>query len=603
MPQSVIEARHLDKSFLDKASGKTIHALRDISCGLSPGRLNALVGPDGAGKTTFMRLITGLLAPDRGTLTVLGLDTSRDAQGVQDRISYMPQKFGLYEDLSVQENLDLYADLHNVPGAVRAKRFARLLEMTDLASFTARPAGKLSGGMKQKLGLACTLVRSPDLLLLDEPTVGVDPLSRRELWAILHRLVRDERLSVLVSTAYMDEAAQCGSVFIMHEGRFLAEGTPDELCAMSAGRCFSALPPKGSLARTLQAHLLDDTARVVDAVPQGGRVRLVLEEGTRPEDVPCLHGVAAHPEQPLVEDTFMLLLRQAHRAAAPSMEKDNPPASAEACRTLPEYSASAGENMAVSPGPDKETVIEVRDLVRRFGSFTAVANTSFSVARGEIFGLLGPNGAGKTTTFRMLCGLLPASSGYLRVAGENLRVAQAKARAKIGYVSQKFALYGNLSALENLEFFGGVYGLRGASLSRRINAVLGEFNLRGREHMPSGQLPGGYKQRLAMAAALLHEPEILFLDEPTSGIDPLARRAFWRRITNLAAGGTTVVVTTHFMEEAEYCDRMVIQDAGKLLAIGAPHDIRTAAGDAATMNEAFIRIVEKARAHVSGETA
>jgi ABC-2 type transport system ATP-binding protein len=257
---------------------------------------------------------------------------------------------------------------------------------------------------------------------------------------------------------------------------------------------------------------------------------------------------------------------------------------------------------ASTPADDSdEVVIEVKDLVRKFGDFTAVASTSFDVRRGEIFGLLGPNGAGKTTTFRMLCGLLPASSGFLQVAGVNLRTARAQARARIGYVSQKFALYGNLSVTENLQFFGGAYGLRGQHLRDRMQTVLQQFDLLGQENATSGQLPGGFKQRLAMATGLLHEPEILFLDEPTSGTDPLARREFWRRITALAAAGVTVIITTHFMEEAEYCDRIVIQDAGKVLAIGTPLEVRTQALNGEhgekriDMEQAFIGIVEKAR--------
>ena len=247
-------------------------------------------------------------------------------------------------------------------------------------------------------------------------------------------------------------------------------------------------------------------------------------------------------------------------------------------------------------------MIAVRDLVRKFGDFTAVASTSFDVRRGEIFGLLGPNGAGKTTTFRMLCGLLPATSGHLEVAGVDLRVARAKARARIGYVAQKFALYGNLSVRENLEFFAGAYGLRGAKAHARIDATITGFGLDPAAR--SGMLPVGYKQRLAMAAGLLHEPEIVFLDEPTSGIDPLTRRAFWRTITSLAESGVTIVVTTHFMEEAEYCDRIAIQDAGRMLALGTPAEVRRQAGDAASdMNDAFIAIVEANRARPAAEAA
>ena len=567
-----------------KGATRPVEAVRDVSLEVAAGALTALVGPDGAGKTTLLRMAAGLLAPSGGSLSVLGIDVAARPQEVQDRISYMPQRFGLYEDLSVQENMDLYADLHGVPADVRRERFARLLHMTDLARFTSRPAGKLSGGMKQKLGLACTLVRLPELLLLDEPTVGVDPLSRRELWEIVQQLVDEERLSVIVSTSYMDEAERCRQVFVMHEGRLLASGSPADLRSRAEGLCFTAMPRGGESARALQARLIDAQAVVVDAVPEGGHVRFIRRgDASDGALAQLLGGRPATPVPARLEDGFMMLLRAEATAAADRGGRDGHPAP-----------APHGEGAARATAGG-EAMIEVRDLVRKFGDFTAVASTSFSVARGEIFGLLGPNGAGKTTTFRMLCGLLPASSGFLQVAGVNLRHARAQARAKVGYVSQKFALYGNLTVQENLDFFGGAYGLYGKRLKQRTGQVLEEFQLRGQEHMPSGQLPGGFKQRLAMATSLLHEPEVLFLDEPTSGADPLARREFWRRITTLSAQGVTVVVTTHFMEEAEYCDRIVIQDAGKLLAIGTPFEVRTQAGNTGNMEDAFIAIVEKNR--------
>ena len=272
--ESVVRAEGLSRRFTGP-DGRPLVALDRVSLSVPRGQLTALVGPDGAGKTTLMRMMAGLLAPDEGSLHVLGLDVTRNAQAVQDRISYMPQRFGLYEDLSVQENLDLYADLHGVPQAVRRERFARLMAMTDLARFTARPAGKLSGGMKQKLGLACTLVRSPELLLLDEPSVGVDPLSRRDLWEILLQLVRDEQLSVVVSTAYMDEAERCAHVHVMNAGHVLANGTPQALAQRAQGLTFVATPPVGMAARMLQARLLDAVSTVVDAVPRGGRVRFI----------------------------------------------------------------------------------------------------------------------------------------------------------------------------------------------------------------------------------------------------------------------------------------------------------------------------------------
>jgi ABC-2 type transport system ATP-binding protein len=578
-----VAGRSLHKRFTLKASKQPVHALAGVSLEVPAGTLTALVGPDGAGKTTLLRLMAGLMRADEGELRVLGIDVSADPQAVQDRISYMPQRFGLYDDLSVQENLDLYADLHGVSKDKRRERYARLMEMTDLGRFTDRPAGKLSGGMKQKLGLACTLVRSPELLLLDEPTVGVDPLSRRELWQIVQQLVDDEKLSVIVSTAYLDEAERCSHVFVLREGKLLAEGTPAELRDHAQGQCFVAAPPDGEPPRLMQARLLDARQDIVDAVPQGGEVHFIRRQGTDDAALDALlAGAHAEPVPPRLEDGFMTLLRTQQVPA-------------------PNTAAVTTTGPAPIQGEPGEVVIEVKDLVRRFGDFVAVASTSFSVRRGEIFGLLGPNGAGKTTTFRMLCGLLPASGGQLRVAGVDLRHARAQARQRIGYVSQKFALYGNLTVRENLSFFGGAYGLRGQRLRDRMDTVLRQFDLERELDAPSGQLPGGYRQRLAMATGLLHEPEILFLDEPTSGADPLARREFWRRITALAEGGTTVVITTHFMEEAEYCDRIVIQDAGKVLAIGTPLEVRTQALDGEhaekriDMEQAFIGIVEKAR--------
>ena len=587
---SVVRAEGLTRRFTGP-DGRPLVALDRVSLSVTQGQLTALVGPDGAGKTTLMRMMAGLLAPEEGSLHVLGLDVTRNAQEVQDRISYMPQRFGLYEDLSVQENLDLYADLHGVPQAVRRERFARLMAMTDLARFTARPAGKLSGGMKQKLGLACTLVRSPELLLLDEPSVGVDPLSRRDLWEILLQLVRDEQLSVVVSTAYMDEAERCTHVHVMNAGHVLANGTPQALAQRAQGLTFVATPPVGMAARMLQARLLDAVSTVVDAVPRGGQVRFIRRPDVDEAALrPLLEDVEVHPRPAELEDAFMLMLRQHAEAAGGRSSSEGPPA-AGADRTL---HGQRNDEPTAPVADHAEPVIVVRDLVRRFGDFTAVASTSFEVRRGEIFGLLGPNGAGKTTTFRMLCGLLPATSGSLQVAGANLRVAPARARARIGYVAQKFSLYATLTVCENLAFYGAAYGLHGRQLAERMQAMLQRFDLD--PEAESGLLPAGYRQRLAMAAGLIHAPDILFLDEPTSGIDPLARRAFWRTITALSAQGVTIVITTHFMEEAEYCDRIAIQDAGRMLALGTPHEVRELAGGARSdMNEAFIAIVEQGR--------
>ncbi|GGZ14361.1 ABC transporter ATP-binding protein [Novosphingobium colocasiae] len=578
-PSATVIVEGLTRLF-DGPDGKPFRALDAVDLTVRAGTLTALVGPDGAGKTTLMRCLTGLLRPDEGSVRVLGHDALREPQAIQDRISYMPQRFGLYEDLTVQENLDLYADLHGVPQDVRRDRIGRMLDLTDMARFTARPAGKLSGGMKQKLGLACTLVRSPDLLLLDEPSVGVDPISRRDLWAILADLIAHDNLSVIVSTAYMDEAERCDDVFVLNGGRVLAQGTPAELTRQAQGLTYTATPPPGTPARFLQARLIDAPERIIDAVPRGGDVWFVRQPEAPEAELGALLGDAAwHPRSEALEDAFMLLLRQDQRTPHPA------PVEAEAL-------APTGNSGQTDDAPE----IRVRDLVRRFGDFTAVASTSFDVRRGEIFGLLGPNGAGKTTTFRMLCGLLPATSGTLEVAGHNLRTGRARARSAIGYVAQKFALYENLTVRENLEFFAGAYGLGFLETRRRVRAVMAQFELE--PGLLARTLPLGYKQRLAMAAGLIHSPPILFLDEPTSGIDPLARRAFWRSITSLARAGVTVIVTTHFMEEAEYCDRIAIQDAGRMLIVGTPREVRDAAGGGGDidMNQAFIAIVEQARA-------
>jgi ABC-2 type transport system ATP-binding protein len=575
MNSAVLIGRDIHKTFRRK-TGEVVKALDGVTLQANRAALTALVGPDGAGKTTLIRLICGLMTADQGELKVLGVDVAANPQQVQSRIGYMPQRFGLYEDLTVQENLNLYADLQNLSLEDREARYPQLMEMTALGSFKNRLAGRLSGGMQQKLGLACALVRAPEFLVLDEPTVGVDPLSRRELWEIILKLVHDQNLSVLLSTSYMDEAQRCGHVVVLYDGKVLAQGPPDDVSKLAAGRTFFADPPAGQKARSLQAQLLDDP-NVVDAVPQGGRVRVVRKDQNL-----STQGMVQTPAE--FEDGFMVLLRRTvhEESMGGSMRIDHPRA-----------------------GQIGEVAVEVRDLVKMFGTFIAVDHISFNVKRGEIFGLLGPNGAGKTTTFRILCGLLTATGGTLKVAGADLRVAGASARQRIGYVAQKFSLYGQLSVAENLGFFASAYGLRGPIKRSRINWALQQFALQPLAGLPSGQLPGGFKQRLAMATALLHEPETIFLDEPTSGADPLARREFWRRITALAEQGVTVIITTHFMEEAEYCDRVAIMDAGRVLAQGTPAEIRRRArpepGKEATMEDAFIAIVEESRKHASPE--
>lgn len=554
---------------------RVVCALDQVNARCRHGIVTGLIGPDAAGKTTLMRLLAGLLLPDEGAITVLGIDAVKNPLLVQQALGYMPQRFGLYGDLTVQENLDLYADLQAVRHSERRPRYEELMHMTGLAPFTERLARDLSGGMKQKLGLACTLVRAPRLLLLDEPTVGVDPVSRRELWQIVYRLVEHEGLSVLLSTAYLDEAERCQDVILMHEGKILDQGTPASFSTRMTGRTFQ-VTARQTGKRKLQGQLVGGKG-VVDAIIQAEGVRVVMAAETAPEslqslaEAPDLHIL---PVAPRFEDSFIVMLKD-RMSAAPVVT-----------------------NQVISqPVAFKdEDVIVVDNVKRRFGNFYAVNGISFSVRHGEIFGLLGANGAGKSTTFRMLCGLLPASEGTLRVAGEDLRRAAAKARARIGYMAQHFSLYANLSVADNLAFFSRAYGLRGKQQRDHLAWALDEFELRPYADTTSGQLSLGYKQRLALAAALMHSPEILFLDEPTSGVDPLARREFWHRINRLADQGVTLLVTTHFMEEAEYCDRLVIMAQGEILAEGTPEEMkarfRSPERPKPTMEEAFIGLLE-----------
>ncbi len=575
-----LEVDGVSKAF--HLGARRVQALQQVSFRVRHGVVTGLVGPDAAGKTTLMRLAAGLLEPDAGRISVLGFDAAGQSLQVQATIGYMPQRFGLYEDLTVQENLDLYADLQGVPELARAARYQELLHMAGLAPFTARLAGQLSGGMKQKLGLACALVRQPQLLLLDEPTVGVDPLSRRELWDIVYRLVREQGTSVLLSTAYLDEAERCDEVVLLHEGRLLAQGGAAALRETMRGRSYE-ISSADLDKRALQPRLARAPG-VLDALIQGDRVRVVMHDGTPPVAeslLPGASGIEMSAVAPRFEDCFISLLKDKAGIVAARQEP------------LPQAALHKVQ-------PDKP-VIEVDNLQRRFGNFYAVNKLSFSVERGEVFGLLGANGAGKSTTFRMLCGLLPPSSGTLRVAGADLRHAAAAARARIGYMSQKFSLYGNLSVMENLQFFSRIYGLSGGRGAARIAWALQEFELHSMADIVSGDLSLGYKQRLALACALMHEPEIIFLDEPTSGVDPLARREFWARINALAGQGVTVMVTTHFMEEAEYCDRIAIMAAGELLTMGTPADIKAQASSAElaqpTMEDAFVGLI---RAHERG---
>ena len=531
-----------------------------------------------------MRIAAGILQPTAGRVTVFGERLyGKNLARLQKQCGYMPQKFGLYEDLSVAENFKLYADLFGLSENDRKERTRELLEMTALTAFTERPAGKLSGGMKQKLGLACALLNRPRILLLDEPTVGVDPLSRRDLWRILRENAAARDMLIVVATTYMDEAALCDDVIVLEEGHMRVAGTPESIARHAKGCTFFAEQEKSGLpVRLLQDRLIADTEHLLDAVPEAAGVRLLTNGASDTQQLQALYPGVRFTERPSTLEDGYLVLRKGFLGDW-RLE-------AEESLSLFESSGASVDEKVLEGDPG--SVIHAKGLVRRFGTFVAVDKTDFDVARGEIFGLLGPNGAGKTTTFKMLCGLLEVSEGELCVAGVDVRHAREKARELLGYMSQKFSLYPGLSVLENLTFFAGAYGLTGSRGKKRIAQVMQAFGLEPFADRPAGTLPGGYKQRLSMATALLHRPQILFLDEPTSGADIPTRRRFWRWVTALARSGTTVVVTTHFMEEALYCDRILIQDAGKSLILGTPEAVRAGC---ATMNEAFIRVVTQAR--------
>ena len=562
MPDALIHLDSVEKTF----PGAKRPALTGVTAHIRPGIVTGLVGPDGAGKTTLMRLIAGLMLPTSGHVRIEGMGPTREF------IGYMPQRFGLYEDLSVQENLDLHADLRGIVGQDRDATFKRLLDFTDLARFTTRLAGRLSGGMKQKLGLACALLGHPRLLLLDEPGVGVDPISRRELWKMVHDLIQ-QGLTVLWSTAYLDEAELCGEVLLLTEGKLLFAGAPAALTGRVRDRCLQVRDITGNR-RQLLARALR-RPEVMDGVMQGHSVRLMLRAGASCPDLREL-GAGAQarlvPVAPRFEDAFIDIL-----GGGPGGES-----------VLAEHVDQVRES--------HDLVVEACQLTKKFGGFAAADQVSFAVKRGEIFGLLGPNGAGKSTTFRMLCGLLNPTSGTARVMGLDLQNSPSRARQHLGYMAQKFSLYGNLTVAQNLNFFSGAYGLRGARQKEVVEGMVAVFKLEPFLKTNPDTLPLGFKQRLALACALMHHPDILFLDEPTSGVDPVTRREFWTHINGLVERGVTIVVTTHFMDEAEYCDRIALVFRGRIIAAGTPDDLKKQVASPQrpdpSMEDAFIALVK-----------
>ena len=485
-------------------------AVDQLSFNVFPGEIFGLVGPDGAGKSTSLRMLATIMNPQAGTARIAGFDISKEAAAVKDHLAYMSQKFGLYQDLTVRENINFYADLYGISSKGRKDRIEELLDFSNMGPFIHRLAGNLSGGMKQKLQLICALIHTPKVLLLDEPTNGVDPVSRRDFWRILHQL-RQQEVAVLITTAYLDEAERCDRVGLIDQGKLLAVGTPGEIRELMDGQILSI---RSSEARQIVGMLRGKS--FVKAINLfGDTIHLVCGESTetRVQVIDFLNLENINYEQvrkiqPSLEDVFISLLGK------------------EPVATSGEEETTRLESEPVSAATDT-TAVEVKNLTKRFASFTAVDNISFQVKKGEIFGFLGPNGAGKSTTIRMLCGLLSPSSGTGTVAGFDILQDTEQIKLHIGYMSQKFSLYEDLSVEENISFYGGIYGLRGKRLEERLLWALEMAGLREHRTSITSILSGGWKQRLALACAILHEPPIIFLDEPTSGVDPLSRRRFW----------------------------------------------------------------------------
>lgn len=611
--EAAVQLRDLGMTF-----GKGAHlvtALSGVSATVPAGRITGLVGPDAAGKTTLMRILAGLMRPTSGEALVFGKAPDKLVSESANSIGYMPQRFGLYEDISVMGNLRLHASLRGLEGQARQKLFDRLLQFTSLAPFTNRLAGRLSGGMKQKLGIACALLGSPRLLLLDEPGVGVDPQSRRELWRMVQDLSRDG-MTVIWATAYLDEAEHCPQVVVLDKGGVLYSGAPQEFTDRVRDRVFLLKTPAGTHRHELATWSM--RPGIEDALVQGSRIRLVLAKDALPELRREVREKGGEPVSPRFEDAYMSAVGGINQKPSPYGRLYAINGSGPSGASAPASASGAGAGLsdaesgaASSSGAPSGSAlgargdapaesqpfpsIEASNLTKKFGDFIAAHDISFSVRPGEIFGLLGPNGAGKSTTFRMLCGLSRPTSGQCAVDGMDLLTAGSNARARLGYMAQKFSLYPDIPVTENIKIFAELYGLSRKRRDELLPVLAGALELQDFLHSRTADLPLGQKQRLALLCATLHEPPVLFLDEPTSGVDARTRRDFWKHISAMTTAGAAVLVTTHFMEEAEYCDRIALIYRGAMIHMGTPDELKASCKtvEDPTLEEAFIASIEE----------
>jgi ABC-2 type transport system ATP-binding protein len=530
-------------------------AVRGISLEVGRGEIFGLIGPDGAGKTSSFQILAGVMEPSAGVVEVFG----KPAREARSQTGYLTQAFSLYPDLTVAENIRYIGDLRRVPPGETRRRGLRYLEMFDMDRFQDRLAGRLSGGMKQKLSLACALVPEPHVLLLDEPTTGVDPVSRREFWDALAHLAA-EGLTILVATPYLDEAERCHRVALIHQGEIHQTGTPAELRASLGAKRLELRTSRLAEAEALLTKNGSAQTEIIDVQRFGDRLDVLVHDAgnaTRLIERQLRSAQLNSPEirvdEPTLENTFVAKLRSLGR----------------------EVKSDAFPGRHDHKDLKGRIAIGAKALTKQFGSFTAVKNVNLQIAYGEVYGLLGANGAGKTTTIKMLCGLVAPTTGEMQLAGERGNLRSPRVRQRIGYMSQKFSLYDDLSIQENLDFFAGVYGVPANEREEKRRWTLSFSGLEGREGQITGSLPGGWKQRVAFGAAIMHEPSVLFLDEPTSGVDPLARRAFWSVINRLADLGAAILVTTHYLEEAEQCNRLGFMVAGELVTEGTPSEIKS----------------------------